>query len=177
MALYKLFLCVACFLFLFGQCASQRLIQFSETHKVWLNQSEVDRLVFSPGVHQFMDVTEFDGVYSSMGGVRADPTPIPTSPIHQAYVKGSLFPQADIKNIIESITQLSEFYTRYYKSPTGTEAGRWIQQRFDQLALAGESVAVKNFTNSFPQVSVIATIPGSGPNKNSRINSGFIQNP
>jgi len=161
----KLMWTACVFLFLFSQIEGQRLIQFSETNKAWLNQSEVDRLVFSAGVHTFMDVTDYDNVYNSIP-VKADATPIPTAPSHTAYVK-SLLPEADVKNVVESITELSDFYTRYYTSPTGIQAGHWVQQRFSQLALAGEAVSVVNFTNTFPQISVIATIPGTGPNKDS----------
>jgi len=142
--------------------AGQRLIQFSETNKVWLSQSEVDKLVFTPEIHNFMDVTETDALYSELSPQKAA-TPIPKTPVHQEYVK-TLLPQAVADNIVASITTLSEFHTRYYTSTTGVQAAHFVQHNFMALAEGKPQINVKNFTNTFPQPSVIATIPGTGPN-------------
>jgi len=144
----------------------KRLIQFNEKTKVLLDSAEVDRLVFAPGVHNFMDVTEYDELYSTIAPKSDDATPIPTKPVHQEYVQ-SLCPNARAENIVQSIEYLSDFYTRYYLTTTGKDAAQFVQHHFSYLANNAEGVTVTNFTNTFPQTSVIATIPGSGPNKDS----------
>jgi len=109
-------------------------------------------------------VTENDVFYAGFAPKDLkDATPIPTAPAHQTYVKG-LLPQATSDNIVSAIELLSEFHTRYYTSATGVAAAHLIQQKFSLLAVGKSHITVKNFTNTFPQPSVIATIPGTGPN-------------
>jgi len=162
---------VSCLLVLLLVCVAfaeegKRLIQLSDSDKVWLSQSEVDALVFAPGVHNFMDVTDFDDIYTTAAPRKAAATPIPTKPVHQEFVN-TLLPQASAQTIVDSISFLSDLYTRYYTSVTGIEAGHVVQRHFQDLAGDAAGVQVTNFTNVFPQISTIATIAGSGPNKDS----------
>jgi len=155
------FVCV-----LFVLCAAEeemRLIQFSETHTEWMSISDVEKITCKPEIH-FMDVTDFNypKEYKQVGA-----TPIPTAPIHQAYVR-TLLPLADVTQVASTITSLSAFFTRYYRSETGVAAAKWLQGRYVTLADGRTDITVVNFTTTtFPQASVIATIPGTGPNKNS----------
>jgi len=137
----------------------KRLIQFSEKRKEWLSVAEVDQLVFQPGPHNFMDITDYPDVGQYKQA--ADPLPFPAAPVNQDYIN----PLLNLVNtdLIEgSITTLANFFTRYYRSDTGVAASSWVQQRFVQLSLGVPSITVVNFTYpNFPQVSVIATIPGT----------------
>jgi len=162
---FVLLLCFFCCTAISESTEGKRLIQFSDTKKEWLEQSEVDQLVFQPSTHNFIDVTEFDLLYSSLKKKEVDPTPIPTKPIHQEYVK-SLLPLASISRLNYLLTDLSNYYTRYYTSATGVQAAKFVQSVFEAEAIGRSEISVKNFTYSaFPQTSVIATIPGTGPNK------------
>ncbi len=67
-----------------GNNNNKRLIQFSPTHKEWLSEEEVERLVVQAGVHNFMDVTDYE--YADFYEYKVNAIPIPTAPTHQAYL-------------------------------------------------------------------------------------------
>jgi len=143
----------------------KRLIQFSDSEKTWLDQAEVDKLTSAAGVHHFMDVTDYDQFYSTMtSDVAANP--IPTQPAHQEYVK-NLLPLASADEITDFIKYLEAFHTRYFRSETGVEASHGVLKAFTDIGKPA-NIPVEPFTyTSFNQISVIATIPGSGPNNHS----------
>jgi hypothetical protein len=61
---------------------------------------------------------------------------------------------------------LSHSFDRYFRSDTGVAAAKWLQKEYATIAANRPDITVVNFTTTtFPQASVIATIPGSGPNK------------
>jgi len=137
----------------------KRLIQFSEKRKEWLSVEEVDKLIFQPGPHNFMDITDYQDVKQYKKA--ADPLPFPAAPVNQAYIN-PLLNLVNTELVYGSITTLSNFFTRYYRSETGVAASSWVQQRFAQLSIGVPGITVVNFTyTNFPQVSVIATIPGT----------------
>lgn len=140
----------------------KRLIEFADRRE-WLSQEDVDTLIYSSSVHNFMDITDYQDTKLTM--VSADP--IPTAPAHEAYVK-SLLPSASSANIAATITSLSAYHTRQYRSETGVSAAHWLQHQYEGIAAGNEGVTVTNFSYpNFPQGSVIATIAGTGPNKES----------
>jgi len=77
---------------------------------------------------------------------------------------------ASLTNVKNTITSLSSFFTRYYRSDTGVAAAKWLQTQYTQIAIDAkrDDITVVNFTyTAFPQASVIATIPGGGNNEKS----------
>jgi len=60
-----------------------------------------------------------------------------------------------------TITALSAFYTRYYRSETGKQAADWIFQQFQEYSANREDISVHYFEHSFLMPSVIARIEGS----------------
>jgi leucyl aminopeptidase len=138
-----------------------RLLQFNETYTEWVPMSVVEKLICLPDVH-FMDITDFS-YDANVKPVEA--LPIPTAPRYVTYVNGILS-SINVGRVTTTITSLSDFYTRYYRSDTGVAAARWLQAQYTALAANRPDITVVNFTTTtFPQASVIATIPGTGPNK------------
>jgi len=163
---YSLVLVFVCFLIASSFAEELRHIQFSETRTEWLPVSLVEKLYTQPDVH-FMDITDYE--YQDKYEVNA--LPIPTALTQQEYVK-SLLPTARVANVQNTITTLSDFFTRYFRSDTGVAAAKWLQTKYTQIAIDAkrDDVTVTNFTYAaFPQASVIATIPGTGPNKASYV--------
>lgn len=53
------------------------------------------------------------------------------------------------------------FYNRYYRSTYGTTAATWLFDQVKSAAAANSAITVTQFTHSYSQPSVIATIPGT----------------
>jgi len=124
----------------------------------------VEELMLRPGMHHFMDITdhEFDDAERVVVAL-----PLPTKPVQQALVD-ELLERADINIVTATLNQLSGFFTRYYRSQTGVQAAQWIEKEFQNWAFGRDDINVKFFNHTnFPQPSVIATIPGQGPNQKS----------
>ena len=65
-------------------------------------------------------------------------------------------------NICSTITTLSNFHTRYYKTQTGFDAAAWIKQRWEQITAGRSDVLVSYFDHpNFLQHSVVLRIVGS----------------
>jgi len=137
-----------------------RLLQFNETYTEWVPVSVVEKLMCLPEVH-FMDVTDFS--YDDTPTFEA--LPLPAAPRFQSIVN-PLLGSINVARVSSTITSLSEFYTRYFRSETGVAAAKWLKEQYTILSAHRPDITVVNFTSpNFPQASVIATIPGNGPNK------------
>jgi leucyl aminopeptidase len=65
-------------------------------------------------------------------------------------------------NICSTITSLSDFNTRFYKTQTGFDAAAWIKQRWEQITAGRPDVQVSYFDHpNFLQHSVILRIVGT----------------
>jgi len=89
---------------------------------------------------------------------------VPTQPVHKEYVQ-SVFPILSANQITSTITTLSTYFTRYYTTTTGVQAANWLRDQYLNYAAGRSDVSVQLFTHTWAQPSVIATIAGSGPNK------------
>ncbi|HEX8697718.1 MAG TPA: peptidase M28, partial [Myxococcaceae bacterium] len=64
-------------------------------------------------------------------------------------------------NILQTITTMSSYTTRYYTSPTGVESANWLKNHWTSLTTGRTDVSVAAFTHSgWAQPSVILTITG-----------------
>src|SRR5688572_2275543 len=64
--------------------------------------------------------------------------------------------------ILETITTLSSFTTRYYRSTTGVESAAWIKDKWTALSIGRSDITVEYFNHpTFAQPSVILSIQGS----------------
>jgi bacterial leucyl aminopeptidase len=65
-------------------------------------------------------------------------------------------------NICSTITTLSAYHTRYYKTQTGFDAAAWIKQRWEQITAGRTDVLVSYFDHpNFLQNSVVLRIVGT----------------
>ncbi|MCE9667001.1 M20/M25/M40 family metallo-hydrolase [Myxococcus stipitatus] len=65
-------------------------------------------------------------------------------------------------NILATITHLSSYTTRHYKSATGVEAANWLKARWEEYAAGRSDVTVQLYTHAgWIQPSVILTIQGT----------------
>jgi len=111
-----------------------------------------------------MDVTDHIFMLDMKNEVVADP--LPTQPRHKIYVD-NLLPALSIEHLLGSINTLSAYHTRYYRSDTGRASAEWIFQTLLKIATSSErdDITVEFYNHTWVQPSVIATIPGIGPNK------------
>lgn len=70
----------------------------------------------------------------------------------------------------EVVTQLSDYYTRYYKSAEGIAALKWIGSQWEELTKTRSDISVEYFKHAnFEQPSIILTIQGSDEIKKDQI--------
>jgi len=156
-------LLTVCYGDLYGN--GKRLIQFDEKTTKWMTVEEVEELIVKP-VHNFIDITDLkeDNLVKVVNA-----QPIPTDPVLQSTVN-PLLAEIVPNNIFESLTKLTAFSTRYFRSASGVEASQFVLQQYLSVIAGRVGYSAINVTYSnFPQLSVIATIPGAGPNANSRV--------
>jgi len=137
-----------------------RLIAFSETNQQWISGPEIENLIANRV--NFMDITDHQHIAKNALLLNLDP--IPTQPKHKIYVD-NLLETISLKDLQDNLNTLTTFNTRYYSSATGEAAAKWIVEKFTQIIGGREGPKVEIFTHTWLQPSVIATIPGIGPNK------------
>lgn len=68
------------------------------------------------------------------------------------------------------IAKLSQYHTRYFKSPEGIEAMLWIKSEWERIAISRSDIKVEAFKHAnFEQASIILTIEGSDPIKKKQV--------
>jgi len=149
-----------------------RLIEFQPGGpQKWMSRTEMD--LISHAAHKsgrcggYMDVTDFPSS-EAMGFVEALVDFDKIQPTHEAIVQ-PILQNVDASDLIAIITHLSNQYNnRYYNnSASGVEAAQWIKAEYEKIGAARNDIKVELITHrKFDQPSVIATIEGSGPNKN-----------
>jgi leucyl aminopeptidase len=85
--------------------------------------------------------------------------------IEQQYLADSMG-MLNSQNLFNTVTALSQFKNRYYKSPLGVKAAESIAAAFTALSKNRSDVKVELYKHKWAQPSVIATIQGSGPHAN-----------
>lgn len=74
----------------------------------------------------------------------------------------ALLKLADEKELTATITSLSAHKTRYYSSPTGADAAKWLQAYWGKLAAGREDITVEAYRHAdWAQQSVILTVRGA----------------
>lgn len=134
-----------------------RLLKFSETDAAsWHSMDEV--IEFKQKSITFMDITEFQNAIQTV------PTPpaLPDQPQQKIFVN-QLKKDITIGNMQSNVEILSSYRTRYYNSNTGVQAAQWIYNTVLAYSNMRTDVVVSYFesTNTDPQPSIIAQIPGT----------------
>ena len=83
----------------------------------------------------------------------------------QAYLSQNL-PRLNEQELFKTVTEMSAFRNRYYKSDTGVKAADYVANRFKTISKNRTDIRVDLFPHKWPQPSVIATIAGQGPKAN-----------
>ncbi len=90
----------------------------------------------------------------------------PSYVIDQQTVVTPMLNQMQASNIGQTIIDLSNFVNRYYQTSAGVSASDWLKQRWTTLANGRSDITVQQYTHSWKQKSVIATIRGTdNPNE------------
>jgi leucyl aminopeptidase len=76
-----------------------------------------------------------------------------------------LLDQVDEGNLLSIVTQLSAYPDREYHTENGVEAAEWIKSEYERIGANRSDIVVELVKHSFKQPSVVASIVGSGPNK------------
>lgn len=80
---------------------------------------------------------------------------------NQSAVNGIL-PSLQASNIAQTITDMSNFSNRYYRTTNGANASDWLAQKWTSMAAGRSDISVSQFTHSgYSQKSVIMTINGT----------------
>lgn len=144
-----------------------RLIEVNPGEQRWASPSEVDAL--SENAHRegkcggFMDISSAPARALTMmpSSVRLGDL----DPKQQAVVT-PLLQGVDEMNLIAIITKLSSYSTRDYQSELGVESANYIKSQYEAIGANRSDIHVELVKHSFKQPSVIATIDGTGPQKN-----------
>jgi leucyl aminopeptidase len=136
----------------------KRLIAFNESYSEWMSLDEASALESS--TRKFMDITAFQN--PKIKNFFVDP--IPTKVTRQALVN-QLSPLLNWQNLKNTITDLSNFYTRYYNSATGKQAAQYVFEKFQTYAQGRNDIDVEYFQHTFQMPSVIARIRGASNDK------------
>lgn len=145
-----------------------RLIEIAPNQIKWATSEEMGML--SENAHKsgrcggFMDITDFRDL--DQGAAFVSLINFDTLALSQQTVIDSLLKEVNEGSLLAIITSLSAYQNRYYSSQFGVDASKWIFDQYTKVAGSRTDVKVEQFAHSWNQPSVIATIEGSGPNKN-----------
>ena len=106
-----------------------------------------------------MDITNFPDLAAPILAKRA--VTYPASVAQTTAVK-TLLPKIDQSGMKATLTTLSGYFNRYYKSTYGAQSSQWLQTQIQAVVTASNvtGVTVKAFPHSWGQNSIIASIPG-----------------
>jgi leucyl aminopeptidase len=152
-----------------------RLIETAPGQRAWMTPDEVIELAKKSHAEGhcggFMDVSEHSDQVFRSNLTFLDVVGYP-DPRHQEKVN-ALLPKLSSQQLTDTVDHLSnQFKNRFLRSPSGVKAAEWIHGRFLELAQAQgrTDVTVELVKHKkFAQPSVIARIPGSGPNASERV--------
>lgn len=117
----------------------------------------------------FIDITNHPNLaYSAsiVSAAKAAAVAYPSA-MTQADAVNGLIDQLSTDIMESKLTTFSEFYNRYYSSPTGKEASDWLLSEVQAVIAASGAAgaSAKAFDHTWQQDSIIATIPGKSANK------------
>ncbi|KAF2966034.1 hypothetical protein GQX73_g7556 [Xylaria multiplex] len=149
-----------------GQSSAElRLVKTSEEDPgTWMTEEEKFEKLISKHIG-FMDVTETMEL-EAMGAARKAAklqqraAVFPSAPSHQTQAN-ALIANVRQSNLQTWTNTLADFYNRYYRGSYAATSASWMYNTVVSVASANSAIKVKQFTHSYSQPSVIATIPGT----------------
>ncbi|KAI1359700.1 Zn-dependent exopeptidase [Xylaria arbuscula] len=142
-----------------------RLVKTSEDDAgTWMTEEEKFEKLISKRIG-FMDITETPDL-EAMGEARRaakaeqKAAAFPSSASHQTEAN-ALIANVKQSNLQSWTNTLANFYNRYYRGSYAATSASWMYSTVVSVASANSAITVKQFTHSYSQPSVIATIPGT----------------
>ncbi|KAG9256586.1 bacterial leucyl aminopeptidase [Emericellopsis atlantica] len=146
-----------------GDVEPLRLLKTSDDDPgTWVTEEEKIHEYMLKHVH-FMDVTETQEL-EELGASRhaalakrQSPYPAPS----KQSIANPIIARLVQSNVQSTITGLSNIYNRYYRGSYAATSASYVLNAVRSAASTNPAITVKQFTHSFNQPSVIATIPGT----------------
>ncbi|KAI0535924.1 Zn-dependent exopeptidase [Xylaria digitata] len=149
-----------------GQSTAElRLVKTSEEDPgTWMTEEEKFEKLISKHIG-FMDITETMeleamGAARKAARVQQRAAAFPSAPSHQTQAN-ALIANVRQSNLQTWTNTLADFYNRYYRGSYAATSASWMYNTVVSVASANSAITVKQFTHSYSQPSVIATIPGT----------------
>ena len=141
-----------------------RFIKLSEQDEAIL-MSESDIFELYKKKKKFIDVTDgdYDLIKELASSRYISSTTFPSEVAHQETVS-DLIRNIDTNRMKKWLTNLTKFYTRYFKSKSGKESANWIFNELEELSkktAKGVELIVEKFDHSWGQYSIIAKLHAS----------------
>jgi hypothetical protein len=172
-------LTVTLFLFTIIFVFSKRLILIDNV-ATWMSEEQINKLLLKKldSDFNFMDITETPNLHK--GAVpKASLKEYPQNPRRQKIME-KLTPNIQQKNLYQVVSDLSDFFNRYYLSETGIKASVWMREQFEKIISKLPSERRKLFKVQyfqhprFPQRSVICKMEGKSMKEEIVIVGGHI---
>jgi len=146
--------------------AELRLIKTSENDPgTWMTEEEKFEKLTSKRIG-FMDITETMEL-EVMGAARKAAmsrervaAAFPSGASHQTEAK-ALIAKLNQANLKTWVSSMADIYNRYYKGSYAATSATWMYNTVVSVAKANTAITVKQFTHSYNQPSVIATLKGT----------------
>lgn len=142
----------------------KRLVQVAEDlPPQWVTETEKLRLK-RHGIN-FFDITElYNNHNPAINAAAVNPPPskgpysFPEELSNLKEIK-KYIPEINADNLYNDLANFSSFHSRYYKNEYGLESAKWLIKKIKGI-VGSDHIIVKPFGHSFPQFSIIVTIPG-----------------
>ncbi len=141
-----------------------RLIETDEGEVEWMNQEDIFNLIRQShrrGVcGSFFDVTDYPEL--DLGSLPDVSVILDEDSLFENTTEvEDLLGLINTENVLETVSELSQFHNRYYESDEGVAAAEWLRDRWTSYANGRSDIKVELFQHAFRQPSVIATIEGT----------------
>ncbi|MBS1959722.1 MAG: M20/M25/M40 family metallo-hydrolase [Bdellovibrionales bacterium] len=115
----------------------------------------------------FMDITDFQDLdQEPMPMVEYFKLNLGDRPLKQQAYLSRAINELDSQQLFKTVSEMSAFKNRYYKSDLGVQAAIYISDRFKAIAKNRTDIEVNLFKHNWPQPSVVAVMKGQGPHAN-----------
>ncbi|KAH6614090.1 hypothetical protein C7974DRAFT_70723 [Boeremia exigua] len=149
-----------------------RLIKTSDSDNgTWYTEQEkLDLFISTPSCAHFMDITETQDLEAHRvavaNGFKVDKRQSATFPsaASRQAVANPLINQISKTNPKTWATTLTNIHNRYYRGSYAASSATTVFNLVKNVAAPNTKITVKQFTHSYNQPSVIATIPGTSAN-------------
>ncbi|KAF1987515.1 leucine aminopeptidase 1 [Aulographum hederae CBS 113979] len=136
-----------------------RLVETAPGETAWISEEQISQLRRSG--KKFMDITDYQALGAVLKSTNRPSVSFPRTVLHKEKVN-SLLPKLDEANVRKNLEGFIAFPNRYYNSDNGKRSSEWLQKLIkDTITASGaKNATVEPFPHSWPQSSIVATIPG-----------------